>query len=536
MSDKKIVLQARAHLIDVDDELFSTVAQIAGDELVNQEDLLHVRSVLVTTGGNENQDVFIKDELWAARKTPIHKPSDWDHNRTKIVGHMYNVVAKTLDGEELDIDADEPTTVGGIPYDGDFELIVDEVIYAYLLPEYAEAIREKASKNELFVSMEVWFKSYDYGVWQRDDKLDATAKQHLCKLSEGIEIIKRDENLHMERFLRTSGGDGELEDGRLIGRVLRNMIFGGKGFVGVPANPRSVIEKIGKENDTIETIEEEVGLLQSVTASATSEEVLEVTMSAETVERLEARIQELEEKLEGLTAENVELKASAATEALEKAHAIQSKQLDEVLRAVAMPAEIARIDEILSRGGSADELWAAKLAWMTDTMGSRQTRATEAESKVLAYQTAERFEKVKSLDLYSEKSLDKVKERIGVMSDNEFSDWLEERQEFASQQNKLFEKLAAFESTGADDADGAEGEKKGVQDSEPEGQEDGAAEAAMEALAGAEGEEKIDLEGTEAEHEEDEDDEGLGDLIDLTTRYTSERKENIRKKRKNFGQ
>jgi len=45
-----------------------------------QPDLLFMRSLLVSTGSNKNDDVFLPDEMWKARSTPILKPVDWEHN------------------------------------------------------------------------------------------------------------------------------------------------------------------------------------------------------------------------------------------------------------------------------------------------------------------------------------------------------------------------------------------------------------------------------------------------------------------------
>ena len=515
MAENKIVLKAKAQLLEVSDigqEVFSTIAKFSGDESVNQEDLLHIRSVLVTTGANENKDVFTKGELWAARNTPLHKPSDWDHDRTRIIGHMYRVEARTLDGRELDLSANEPTLVGGESYDGDFELAVDEVIYAYLLPEYAEAIREKAAAGNLFVSMEVWFHDYDYAVWKSDDE------QSVAALDDNIEIIARGEDKSMEQFLRTAGGSGKLEDGRHIGRALKQMVFGGKGFVSVPANPRSVIEKISKESagedleNEEDTFDLDVGNLQSVTAIKEEEVgqgspqiLMEETMSKENVD-LEARIQELEGHIKTLEQENADLKASAASEALEKADAARMKSFDDVLRAMASSAEIARIDALLDGDVGADELFSAKLALFSEIAGAMKARAEDAEKKVLEHRTAERFEKVKALDLYSETRLEKVKEQIGTMNDEDFGDWFEEKQELAGRLNELKEKLVASEET--------EDVKEEVEETKSEGSE---AEAALEALSSAESEDEPDIEGTEAE-KEDKVDEGFRTFIELTTK------------------
>ena len=46
--------------------------------------------------------------------------------------------------------------------------------------------------------------------------------------------------LFLHKHLRAYGGKGGYEDHK-IGRLLRNIVFSGKGFVNKPANPDSVI-------------------------------------------------------------------------------------------------------------------------------------------------------------------------------------------------------------------------------------------------------------------------------------------------------
>lgn len=248
---KKILLKAKAQLVDtpvaVSDDICRSIASQAGVDSVNQADLLHIRSTLVTSGANENTDVFLKDELWKARKTPVHKPSNWDHKRTKIVGHMFSVEARTLDGELLDLESDQPAVAStGERFDGDFELIVDEVVYAFLLPEFAQEIRRRASAGELFVSMEVWFSDFDVAVWTKPGLADQESATAAATFAEAeFEVVSRKDNPDLVKALRSSNGTGRTEDGRFVGRAMKDMLFGGKGFVAVPGNPRSTIESVG---------------------------------------------------------------------------------------------------------------------------------------------------------------------------------------------------------------------------------------------------------------------------------------------------
>jgi hypothetical protein len=689
---KRTILTAKARVIDapeaVSEEICQSIAKAADQASVNQEDLLHVRSVMVTTGSNENHDVFTREELWAARNTPVHKPSDWDHNRLKIIGHIYSVEARTLTGDLLDLSAATPTTMAGEPFHGDFELVVDEVIYAYILPEYAEEIRERSKAGTLFVSMEVWFKDYDYAVWKEPVTAAESAKPtSVSTFEDGIVIIPRRDNIHMESSLRTAGGSGKTDEGKLIGRALKNMIFGGKGFVGVPANPRSSIESVGNDveevtpaslrmvaneatfrnvdetgdgwthayevrlteydtgnpylsmygefvgttmqdaidaftafeplafqyveramqevgatrelkqhptytsveylgsenkiqyNLSFELSEQEqgrvsyeqllvdIGLAKPVTASVDQEvQDLEVeSMNADTVKRLETQVEELTSQITALRDENASLKTAAQNEERDKAEATRLETLDELVRTIGESDITAKLfaetDAVLQSNMDGEEqankLWDMRMEFIRQTASTYKESAEAAETKLQAYRTAERIEKVVALDLYSEERLEKVKEQIAGMTDEAFAEWFEEKEEFvamiAEKATKAAEETDETTEETEDKAEATteetESETEETTDEKTEDKaeatveeteevkEDDAAEAALEALGSAESEDTPKFEDTDSDKGEPtqktEEDNGLGDLVDLTTTNTSERLERLKKERKN---
>ena len=53
-----------------------------------QEDLYYLDSVLVTSSWNKNDDVFAKEEVWAAKTSPENKPFNIEHDEHKIIGHI----------------------------------------------------------------------------------------------------------------------------------------------------------------------------------------------------------------------------------------------------------------------------------------------------------------------------------------------------------------------------------------------------------------------------------------------------------------
>lgn len=205
-----------------------------------QPDLLYMKSVLVSTGKNANDDVFLPLEMWNARATPILKPVDWEHNTgyelikntsdklddmkkivadNQIIGVMYNSYVSDKTGNPV---TEEMARANDFQVPNEFDIVNEAVIFKYLFPTVAAKIVKEANEDKLFVSMEAWFNGFDYRI--------------------GNKVVARnDETVFLDRFLRANGGEGKYK-GEDIGRVLRNIVFGGVGIVARPANKDSVIQ------------------------------------------------------------------------------------------------------------------------------------------------------------------------------------------------------------------------------------------------------------------------------------------------------
>lgn len=205
-----------------------------------QPDLLYVESILVSTGENDNDDVFLAEEMWAARSSPVYKPMDWEHNTgrelrdriestdkhrsvvddNQIIGVMYATTVIDKDGNAI------PDSVAAslqAPPEH-FHIVNKGVVYKYLFPTVAARIARDANAGKLFVSMEAWYKSYDYKV--------------------GNKIVARNSSTaFLDGHLRANGGVGQYK-GEKVSRILRGITFGGIGFVANPANKDSVIMSI----------------------------------------------------------------------------------------------------------------------------------------------------------------------------------------------------------------------------------------------------------------------------------------------------
>jgi len=197
----------------------------------NQTDLYYIESVLVSTGWNKNDDVFLADATWEARDTPEDKQFNFMHDENDIIGHITGSYVLDKDGKRIDSDQNF------VP--DDFDIITQAVLYNSWTnienKERMEKIISEIEDGKWYVSMECLFSGFDYAL------LDNSGK---------AQVLPRNEaSAYLTKHLRSYGGTGEY-DGYKIGRALRQIAFSGKGLVSKPANPRSIIFNNSKSTAT----------------------------------------------------------------------------------------------------------------------------------------------------------------------------------------------------------------------------------------------------------------------------------------------
>lgn len=317
---------------------------------LQDQDLYYVQSILVSTTWNKNDDIFDKKEVWAARKTPEDKPTNLEHNEGLIIGHITSNWPITEDG----ILIDENTPIDNLPEK--YHILTGSVIYRAFtsteLKERSEKLIAEIQSGQKYVSMECYFKGFDYGL--------------LNKSNGAFSILSRnDATAHLTKYLRAYGGQGQHEDYK-IGRVLRNITFSGKGFVDKPANPDSVIftlddlyntkindfYNLGVSNNQFNSNTENMNMSADVQSNKTeSAETLEAVSAssvethtqiteAQVVETVEAAVKSKNEEISKLKAE---LETAINNTALE---AEAAKKKDEELQK--MKAELDAISEVLA--------------------------------------------------------------------------------------------------------------------------------------------------------------------------------------------
>jgi hypothetical protein len=293
-------------------------------------DLYYVQSILVSSSWNKNDDIFDPEEVWAARNTPEDKPTNLEHDENLIIGHITGNWPITEDGYIID----ESTSPQDLPEK--YHILTGSVIYRAFssneLKDRSEKLIAEIEDGNKFVSMECFFKGFDYGL--------------IHKSTGEYKVLSRnDSTAYLTKHLRAYGGLGE-HDNYKIGRVLRNITFSGKGYVEKPANPESIIFNkniiddlftkkssdlsiagvsnnqltskvenniMSSENQVAETIEQVETVAETVVATesapeATVETSTEVTATENTTTETETS-SATEELIASLTAEVEALKA-----------------------------------------------------------------------------------------------------------------------------------------------------------------------------------------------------------------------------------
>ncbi len=448
-----------------------------------QPDLLYMDSVLVSTGANKNDDVFLPNEMWKARSTPILKPVDWEHNigreltaaeqkenpgkvvvDNQTIGVMYNAYVTDEQGQVID---EEQVSASDFEVPERFDIVDEAVIWKGNFPAVAARIEKGAAEGTLFVSMEAWFSDYDYLV---GDKV----------------IARNDETAFLDDALKANGGTGAFGSSS-VKRVLRNITFGGKGIVERPANEPSVIKSVthtpigaseatnkviaknviddlGNTNKTVsESREDMIQMSDNNKTEITAGVPLDkYTAATEEAVTLRAEVKTVASERDTAVAEKTDLEGQV--ENISSAFVKGAKLLDTVLPGVGTKLTEAKAEDFFSviadaisvSNTSADEL-KTKLAEATKKLA---TQAAEAKSRDRLVE----INKVLS-GLLTEDNADaiaaKAVKMLGTadkMDDESFAAYLEDYKETVA----LAAKAPPFKKKGddGDDKDGKDGKNK----------------------------------------------------------------------------
>jgi hypothetical protein len=375
-------------------ELLKSIASNEG-----QYDLHYLKSVLATTGKNENDDVFDRVETWMARATPEDKPFNLEHDPHQVIGHITGNYAIDDKGQLLADDAD----VDSLP--AQYHIVTSSVLYKFLkcidtkLEEQMTQIIAEIKEGKWYVSMEALFNNFDYAVYASD------GKQYV--------VPRNEESAFLTKHLRAYGGDGIYENHH-IARLMRNITFSGKGLVRKPANKKSVIFA---EVAPFVASAKELGY--SIVSDKNIKEKIIMASEVTQVELLQNEIKRLEASMKASSDKNSEYEKQLKE--------LDSKQVQARLTALE--------NDVKSRDDKLAAL-AAQVKTEQDARTSAETKLKEANDKlaVADKQVAEaKINQIKTERINQWKIRTGAEEAIAVkavetlvkLSDEEFKSFLE---------------------------------------------------------------------------------------------------------------
>ena len=174
---------------------------------------------------NKNGDGIDAETAVAIKDYFIHKPTNIEHQRDKVVGHIVGASFSSYGDNQIIDDA-----LIGIPaMEGDpFNIALSAVIYKGVNPDFAELVEKSTDESSEFhqkvsASWEIGFNDYDIALGSKD-----------LKDAEVIEDEELKESL--SKHLKAYGGSGKTEEGVEVYRLIKGDIYPiGIGFTANPA-------------------------------------------------------------------------------------------------------------------------------------------------------------------------------------------------------------------------------------------------------------------------------------------------------------
>jgi hypothetical protein len=170
----------------------------------------------------------------------VHKPTNIEHNKKKVVGHIVNAGFSDYSDSSIIVNVDETQT-------DPFNIALGAVVYKTVDKDFYETLQRSTDPkskihNTVSASWEVGFSNYQIAVGSKNLK-DA-------------EIITDENQIQeMKAMLRGFGGKGRMDDGTPVYRLIVGNVYPlGIGFTMKPAaNVKGVISEKTKTEEVKET-------------------------------------------------------------------------------------------------------------------------------------------------------------------------------------------------------------------------------------------------------------------------------------------
>jgi hypothetical protein len=230
-------------LIDIDKESMKSFASlkelqdlIPDIDFDKNIDLIGVAfNAAVANMFNKNGDGIDGKTAVAIKDQFIHKPTNIEHQRDKVVGHIVSAGLSTFGGNEL---MESEATQDDKP----FNIALSAVIYKSVNKEFAKLVETSMNEESEFyhkvsASWEIGFNDYDIAVG--DERL------------KNCRIASTEEKENLKNFLTCYGGNGTTDNGERVYRLIKGTIYPiGIGFTSNPAAAvKGLVSKTEEESE-----------------------------------------------------------------------------------------------------------------------------------------------------------------------------------------------------------------------------------------------------------------------------------------------
>jgi hypothetical protein len=171
---------------------------------------------------NKNHDGISTETALAVKDYFVHKPTNIEHKKQRIVGHIVSAGFSSYGDNEL---FDEEDLAD---YRDPFNISLGAVVYRMVDKKFAELLNksvdpESSMYNQVSASWEIGFNDYQIAVGS-----DNLAEAEIITDQKQIE--------ELSQYLKATDGSGEMEDGTIVRRLVVGDVYPlGIGFTSNPA-------------------------------------------------------------------------------------------------------------------------------------------------------------------------------------------------------------------------------------------------------------------------------------------------------------
>jgi len=182
---------------------------------------------------NKNHDGIGTATALAVKDYFVHKPTNIEHKKQRIVGHIVSAGFSSYGDNELLENEDLAN------YSDPFNIALGAVVYRMIDKKFAQLLNESADPespmhNQVSASWEIGFNDYQIAVGSEN-------------LAEAEIITDEKQIKELSQYLKASDGAGEMKDGTLVRRLVVGNVYPlGIGFT---ANPAADVEGVVVTNN-----------------------------------------------------------------------------------------------------------------------------------------------------------------------------------------------------------------------------------------------------------------------------------------------